>query len=111
MKTILYIRVSTTQQVNDGISLEAQEQRLIQYCEFNGLEVVGILKDEGLSGSNANREGYRKLMDMVMTKEIDAVAVYSLSRFARNTVEVLKSIELMNKNNIQFHSLTEKIDY
>lgn len=110
MKTILYIRVSTTQQVNDGISLEAQEQRLIQYCEFNGLEVVGILKDEGLSGSNANREGYRKLMDMVMTKEIDAVAVYSLSRFARNTVEVLKSIELMNKNNIQFHSLTEKID-
>lgn len=110
MKTILYIRVSTTQQVNDGISLEAQEQRLIQYCEFNGLEVVGILKDEGLSGSNANREGYRKLMDMVKTKEIDAVAVYSLSRFARNTVEVLKSIELMNKNNIQFHSLTEKID-
>ena len=110
MKTILYIRVSTTQQVNDGISLEAQEQRLIQYCEFNGLDVVGILKDEGLSGSNANREGYRKLMDMVKTKEIDAVAVYSLSRFARNTVEVLKSIELMNKNNIQFHSLTEKID-
>jgi DNA invertase Pin-like site-specific DNA recombinase len=40
----------------------------------------------------------------------DAVVVYSLSRFARNTVDTLKYIEMMNKKSIAFHSLTEQID-
>jgi DNA invertase Pin-like site-specific DNA recombinase len=110
MKTIIYIRVSTSQQAAEGISLEAQKQRLLQYCNFNGLDVVSVISDEGLSGSNSNRQGYQELMNLVKTKQVEAVAVYSLSRFARNTIEVLKSIEVMNKKNIQFHSLTEKID-
>lgn len=110
MRAVIYIRVSTNQQAKDGVSLKAQENKLIKYCEFQGLEVVKILRDEGFSGSNGNREGYIKLMEMIYNKEIDAVCVYSLSRFGRNTVEVLNSVEKMNKNNIQFHSLTEKID-
>lgn len=110
MKTVIYIRVSTSQQAAEGISLEAQKQRLLKYCEFNELDVISVISDEGLSGSNSNRQGYKDLMELVRTKQVEAVAVYSLSRFARNTIEVLKSIEVMNKNNIQFHSLTEKID-
>lgn len=110
MKAALYIRVSTNQQATEGVSLQAQKQRLIKYCEFNGLEVSEIIEDKGLSGSSNNREGYQRLMKLVTDNDIKAVCVYSLSRFARNTVEVLSSIEKMNNNNIQFHSLTEKID-
>lgn len=110
MRAALYIRVSTTQQATEGVSLKAQRERLLKYCEFNGLEVVEIIEDKGLSGSNNQREGYKTLMKLVTSSQIEAVCVYSLSRFARNTVEVLNSIEKMNNNNIQFHSLTEKID-
>lgn len=110
MKAALYIRVSTNQQATEGVSLKAQRQRLIKYCEFNGLEVTEIIEDSGLSGTDTNREGYKQLMKLVSDSNVNAVCVYSLSRFARNTVEVLNSIEKMNKNNIQFHSLTEKID-
>lgn len=110
MKAAIYIRVSTTMQVNEGVSLDAQTTKLLQYCELNNFEVMEIISDAGLSGKNTNRPGYLKLMELVKSKQIDAVVVYSLSRFARNTVDTLESINTMNKKGVQFHSFTEKID-
>jgi site-specific DNA recombinase len=66
--------------------------------------------DEGVSGKNSNREGYMRLLEIVQKGECDGVVVYSLSRFSRNTMDTLSSIEKMNQKGITFHSLSESID-
>jgi DNA invertase Pin-like site-specific DNA recombinase len=110
MKAILYTRVSTTKQVTDGVSLENQEKRLYQYADLHNYSDLNLITDEGVSGKHSNRVGFNQVMQSVKQNKCNAVIVYSLSRFARNTIDTLKYIEIMNKKDIAFHSLTEQID-
>jgi site-specific DNA recombinase len=49
-------------------------------------------------------------MEMVRTGEVEAVVIYSISRFARNTSQLLESVEEMKKNKVAFHSVKERLD-
>ena len=97
MKAILYTRVSTTKQATEGESLAAQESKLRAYAVFHGFEDVEVVTDAGVSGSTTNRAGFERVLQAVERKEIGAVVVYSLSRFARNTQDTLRCIERMQK--------------
>lgn len=109
-KAIVYCRVSTNRQVQEGVSLDNQEDRLKSYAQFKGFDNVTIIRDEGISGGRADRPGFVRLMDAVRNRTTDAVLVYSLSRFARNTLMTLNAVEVMRKKGVAFHSLTEQID-
>ena len=50
MKTIGYVRVSTSGQAQDGVSLSVQEAKIRAWSELNGAEDVVIFTDAGLSG-------------------------------------------------------------
>ena len=45
-----YVRVSTDEQAERGLGLEAQRQRIQAYCEMKGLRLTTIFEDPGLSG-------------------------------------------------------------
>ena len=45
-----YVRVSTQEQVTEGVSLDAQRDKLKAYCKFNGIKLIDIKSDEGISG-------------------------------------------------------------
>lgn len=111
MRAYVYTRVSTEEQAKGGLSLENQLDRCRKYCESKGLEVIGTICDEGVSGfKTTTRKGWVKMMGVVERGECDAIVVYSLSRFARNTAATIMAIEAMNKVGVQFHSITESID-
>lgn len=107
---VLYVRVSTQEQVTNGRSIENQTERLIAYAHARGFEVLEIITEEGKSGQSVSRPGFQKLLRLVHEKKCSAVIVYSLSRFARNTVATLEAVKLMRENSIAFLSLTENID-
>ncbi|MBF0473140.1 MAG: recombinase family protein, partial [Nitrospirae bacterium] len=75
MKAIGYIRVSTNEQVTDGISLDNQKAKIEGYCQLNDLELVEIISDAGLSGKNLKREGIQKLISKANDKSIGAIVV------------------------------------
>lgn len=108
--TIIYIRVSTQRQVEHGKSIENQLKRLRDYCSFNNFENIIEISDEGISGKNQNRVGFKKMMNLIKNHQVDNVVVYSLSRFGRNTIDTIQTIELFNKLNVSLHSLTENLD-
>lgn len=111
MKTIIYTRVSSGDQAENGLSLGNQLERCKMYCGSKGMTDIEVITDEGVSGYKTDkRPGWVKMMSMIGAGEVGFVVTYSLSRFARNTVAVLSAIEKMNKNGVQFHSLTESID-
>lgn len=110
MTAIIYQRVSTSYQTLNGLSLENQNKRLVDYCNAHGYVNIISISDEGFSGKITNRPGFQKLQNLIKTKTIDAVIVFSLSRFARNVMDTLQVIKLLEKYSVSFHSLTDNIN-
>jgi len=110
MKAIGYIRVSTTGQVTDGVSLAAQRIKIKTWAELNGYEMGTVFEDAGISGAKAaNRPGLQAAIEAACTEKA-ALVVYSLSRLARSTKDALIISERFDKAGADLVSLSEKID-
>jgi site-specific DNA recombinase len=81
----IYIRVSTSRQVRDGVGLETQEAKARAYAERQGWSVAKVFADEGMSGKDGlkDRPGLASLIDAVKADPKAVVIVYSISRLAR----------------------------
>ncbi len=109
MKALGYVRVSTAGQVEDGVSLDAQEARIKAWAEANGAAGVEIFRDEGISGKRSdNRPGL--LAALEAAGRGDALIAYSLSRLSRSTRDTLEIAEQLQKRGADLVSLSEKID-
>jgi site-specific DNA recombinase len=108
-RIVSYLRCSTSYQL-EGHSIDNQRLKIKQYCDLHNLVLSEEIVDEGVSGKTSKREGYMRLLEIVENGGCEGVIVYSLSRFSRNTMDTLSSIEKMNQKGITFHSLSESID-
>lgn len=110
MKTAIgYIRVSTEQQADEGVSLDAQRAKIAAWCEAHDYQLSKIFVDRGISGkSMTNRSGLQDAL--AATKKDNALIVYSLSRLARTTKDCISMGEQLKKNGCDLVSITEKID-
>lgn len=94
-----YARVSTQMQVEDGISLDAQERQLRFAAEMAGYEVV-MLREEGRSGKNIrNRPILRQALEDLDAGKAAALYVTRIDRLARSTQDFLSVIDRSQKNN------------
>lgn len=109
-KAVGYIRVSTTEQAIEGISLDMQKAKIRAYCVLEGLELTEIIEDAGKSGKSLQREGIQRLTTLIKGRAIDAVIVYKLDRLSRRVIDTLTLIEAIERHCVTFHSLNEKID-
>lgn len=78
-KTVLYTRVSTSNQKND---LKNQVAFLRQYANAKGIIVDEVIEDYG-SGLNYNRKKWNKLIDECMINEVGAIIITHKDRFIR----------------------------
>lgn len=105
-----YIRVSTDGQVTEGVSLDAQRERIAAWCLGNGFDLGEVFVDAGLSGGRSdNRPGLQSALDAVC-KVRGVLVVYSLSRLARSTKDTIVISERLAKANADLVSLSERID-
>src|SRR5690349_16683984 len=87
-KVIGYVRVSTTGQAEEGVSLEAQRAKIQAWCNLNDGELVALFEDAGISGSGmVKRDGLQDALKA--TAKGMALVTYSISRLARNTRDML----------------------
>lgn len=90
LKTCAYVRVSTDSLEQEG-SLENQDLYYTDLITSNPeYEFIGVFSDQGISGFYENRPNFQKMIDLARKGEIDLIITKSISRFARNTVTVLK---------------------
>jgi len=109
MKAIGYIRVSTDKQAKFGVSMEDQQEKIELYCKLNDFELVGIYKDEGISGRKTFRPEFQKAFEYVM-KEKAVFIVYKLDRFGRSAIETIQLGEKLGKSGANLVSVSEHID-
>lgn len=88
MNVVAYVRVSTTEQAENGLGLDIQEEAVRQWAEQNGHTVTAVFRDEGISGSNGleDRVGLADAMAVVTEGDAGALVVYRLDRLARGLV-------------------------
>lgn len=106
MNIAAYCRVSTdkTDQLN---SLETQKKFFTEYTEKNGHHLVQLYADEGISGTKIkNRKEFQKLMRDAKQGLFEMVLVKDISRFARNTVDLLQSTRTLKSLGIETLFLT-----
>lgn len=109
--TALYVRVSTDAQYEEGYSLEAQEQKLKQWCELKDYKNYQVYPDGGWSGSNLDRPEMKRLMFDITNHRVRRVIVYKLDRLSRSQKDTLFLLEeLFIPNDIEFISINENFD-
>ena len=91
-----YIRTST-----------AEQNSIRQEVLMNELGVERVYIDR-MSGKNTNRPELKRMMEFV--REGDTIIVESISRFARNTRDLLDLVEQLTEKNVDFVSQKETID-
>lgn len=109
MNIAAYCRVSTdkTDQIN---SLEAQKNFFTEYTEKNGHNLVRLYADEGISGTKTkNRREFLRLMKDAQQGLFEMVVVKDISRFARNTVDLLQNIRTLKALGIETTFLTSNM--
>ena len=110
-KVAIYVRVSTTNQAEEGYSIDEQIDKLEAYCKIKDWTVYKVYTDGGFSGSNTERPALEKLIKDANKKKFDTVLVYKLDRLSRSQKDTLFLIEdVFIKNGIEFLSLQENFD-
>ncbi|MCM1158320.1 MAG: recombinase family protein [Bacteroidales bacterium] len=106
MNIAAYCRVSTDKadQLN---SLEAQKEFFSEYTKRTGDNLVRLYADEGISGTKIkNRKEFLRMMSDAEHGLFDMVVVKDISRFARNTVDLLQNIRKLKSLGIETQFLT-----
>lgn len=106
MNIAAYCRVSTDKadQLN---SLEAQKAFFSEYTQRTGDKLVRLYADEGISGTKIkNRREFLRMMSDAEHGLFDMVVVKDISRFARNTVDLLQNVRKLKSLGIETHFLT-----
>ncbi len=106
-----YCRVST----DDEEQLTSYEMQKQYYTELisstEGWEFAGIYADRGLSGTSMkNRDEFNRMIVACKRGRIDLILTKSISRFARNTVDCLKTVRMLKGHGIGVRFEKENID-
>jgi Site-specific recombinases, DNA invertase Pin homologs len=110
-RVAVYTRVSTTEQAEEGYSSEEQEKIGVKYCADNGYEIYKIYSDKGISGKSINaRPAMKEMLKDAEEKKFDMVITWKINRIARNMLDLLKIVDLLEKNNIYFKSYSENFE-
>lgn len=110
-KAALYIRVSTSEQAQEGYSLDAQERVLTEYCKAHKYEIYQIYKDEGISAKDiAHRPGMLSLLTDAAENKFEKIIVWKLTRFSRNLADLTAACEQLDRQGISLVSYSEAFD-
>lgn len=112
MKIILYARVSTREQADTGISLEAQIAKLTAYAELYDLQVVEVVTDAGESAKSLKRPGLQRALSILKNGDADGMAVLKLDRLTRSVADWQHLIDnhFGEKSGKQLFSVSDSID-
>jgi len=84
---IIYARVSTVRQADDGLPMASQIEQAKMKVEAMGARLLQVFMDEGISGRTSKRPAFQAAVDLCAQQHVDYFIVWSTSRFARNKLD------------------------
>jgi DNA invertase Pin-like site-specific DNA recombinase/membrane-bound lytic murein transglycosylase len=110
--TILYERLSRDDELQgESNSITNQKKILEDYANHHGFDNILHISDDGYSGTNFDRPGWKQLLAEIEAKNVGAVIVKDMSRVGRDYLQVGFYTEVMfRKNEVRFIAISNNID-
>lgn len=109
-KAAIYVRVSTDEQAQKGISLAAQRDRCRAFCKARGWDVSKVYQDAGFSAGTTNRPAFKDMLRDAKERQFSAIVVYKVDRFSRRLRDLILLLEELKQYSVNFTSVSEQID-
>ena len=87
MRVVLYARVSTADQSDNGVSLDAQQAKMAAYATLYDLQVVETVVDAGESAKSLDRPGLQLALSLLRSGQADGMVVVKLDRLTRSVAD------------------------
>jgi site-specific DNA recombinase len=113
MRAIGYVRVSTTDQAQEGVSLDQQAARITAACVARGWTLVELVRDEGYSAKDTKRPGLQAILAEALRpkkRRFDTVLVVKLDRLTRSVVDLNLMLRDFQRWNLGLTSIEETVD-
>jgi DNA invertase Pin-like site-specific DNA recombinase len=115
VKCAIYTRVSTDQGLDQEFnSLDAQYEASKAYIRSQAhagwTQIRSRYDDGGFSGGDTDRPALQQLLEDVRTGRIDVIVVYKVDRLTRSLADFAKLVELFDKHNVSFVSVTQQFN-
>lgn len=107
-QAIVYCRVSTQEQADSGLGLEAQEQRCRAYCVANGWPIAGLYIDAGISAKSIDRPQLQHALAALTPNSV--LVVLKLDRLTRSVADLQPLSEQLIRAGAEWVSVQEKFD-
>ena len=108
MRVFGYVRVSTKEQAESGLGLEAQVEKIKTYCKLYDLELVDMFIDDGYSGKSLERPALQELIRRLENGEAEGVVIAKLDRLTRSVADMGVLLERVFKDKELF-SVSENV--
>ena len=111
-KCAVYTRVSTDNQAEKEFnSCEAQQEKINSFIKSQeNMEVFKYYSDPGFTGANINRPGLNKILQDIKQGNINLVISYKIDRLTRSPRDFYQLVEIFEKYEVDFISVTERFD-
>ena len=109
----MYLRLSADEKVDGESNSVANQKKLIEYFLLNktDIKIYKIYIDDGYTGTDFNRPGYKEMINDIQKKRINGVIIKDLSRLGRNYIEVGNFIdEIVPIYKLRFISVNDNVD-
>ena len=110
-RAVAYARVSSKRQAEEGVSLDAQVERLLAYAEFRGLELDpgDIYIDDGVSAAIHlwSRPAGRKMRETIYQERVGHVLALKMDRLFRDVQDCLGSVDELRGIGVDIHILDQ----
>lgn len=109
LRCAIYIRVSTTEQMMHGKSLQAQREFLSKYASEHNMTIVGVFADEGKTARKElkKRKAIHDLLDCVKAGEIDVILFWKMDRWFRSVSDFYKVQDILDEHDVKWIAVAE----
>lgn len=110
IRAVIYTRVSTDKQEEEGTSLDGQVANCMTYANANNMLVVETFREVFTGSLYRERPLLTKLRQMARNRELDVVIINTFDRLSRNQTHQAVLWEEMEHLGIKIECVKEKID-
>ena len=110
MKTYFaYIRVSTTRQGEQGVSLQEQRAAILDYASRRGMHINEWFEEQ-LTAAKRGRPVFTRAVNLLRSRKAAGIIIHKIDRGARNLRDWADLAELMDQD-VEVHFVHESIDF
>jgi DNA invertase Pin-like site-specific DNA recombinase len=104
-RAIGYIRVSTVEQSTEGVSMDAQREKIAAYCCLNDLDLIAVYADNGVSAGKAlsTREGGAAAQKALASGRACHIVSLKLDRLFRDVLDCLENVKVWDRKGVSLH--------